>query len=175
MNRKPRADSKLDNLTPESRVLELRDLLLSGASQQECKDWLLAECGVTTTGDALTRFWKKHCAPVIKEKRQLAAMKAEAIGDLAGSTDWDAASLESLRQMVFEFMSDPASDMDKVEKMFRLLLKRKDQEITERQIRLREEAAAEAKRKLEAAASKARTGGISEETLKELEEAAKLL
>ena len=174
MDKKPRGDSKLDAL-PESRVMELRDGLLGGWTYADALSWLSTECAVSSSLSALSAFFRRHCAPVIRERRQLAVLKAEAIAEAAGSTDWDTASLENLRQMVFEFMSDPKADIDKVEKMFRLLLKRKDQEITERQIRLREEQAAEAKRKLEAAATKARSGGISEETLKELEEAAKLL
>ena len=127
MNRKPRADSKLDNLTPESRVLELRDLLLSGASQQECKQWLAKECGVTTTGDALTRFWKKHCLPIVRESRQLAAVKAEGIlADRA--TDWDAATLELVRQVSFEMMSGQRTDPKVAEKFIKLILKADAQE-----------------------------------------------
>jgi hypothetical protein len=174
MNRKPRSDSKLDSL-PESRVLELRDGLLGGWRYEEALSWLASECGVCSSLSALSAFYKRHCAPVVKQRLQLASLKAEAIAEDAGTTDWDKASIESLRQMVFEFMTTPNADLEAVEKMFRLLLKRKDQELVERQIQLREDAAAEAKRKLEDATKKARTGGITEETLKELEEAAKLL
>ncbi|MFU8894015.1 MAG: hypothetical protein ACNA8L_10340 [Luteolibacter sp.] len=173
--KKPRSDSKLDSL-PESRVLELRDGLLGGWKYDEALSWLAAECGVSSSLAALSGFYRRHCAPVVKSRLQLASLKAEAIGEMAGSTDWDTASIERLRQMVFEFMASPDSDMEATERMFRLLLKRKDQELAERQIKMREEAAAEAKAKLELATAKAKAkGGISEETLKELEEAAKLL
>jgi hypothetical protein len=122
--KKNRSDSKLDNLKPESRVLELRDMLLAGASQQDCKDWLFAECGeTTTTGDALTRFWKKHCLPIVKESRQLAAVKAEAIVEDAGRTDWNAGTLELVKQVSFEMMSGQVTDPKTAEKFIKLILK----------------------------------------------------
>jgi hypothetical protein len=124
MDKKPRPDSKLDNLKPESRVLELRDMLLGGASQRDCKDWLFSECGgVTTSGDALTRFWKKHCLPIVRESRQLAAVKAEAIVTDSGRTDWNAATLELVKQVSFEMMSGQATDPKTAEKFIKLILK----------------------------------------------------
>lgn len=175
MDKKPRSDSKLDAL-PESRVLELRDGLLGGWRLEDAKSWLLTECGVSSSLAALSSFYKRHCAPMLRERRQLAALKAETIGNLAGSTDWDAASIEHLRQMVFEFMSDPNADLESTERMFKLLLKSRDQEVDMRKLRMMEEKATSAKKALEAATAKAKAGGgISEETLKELEEAAKLL
>lgn len=121
--KKPRSDSKLDNLTPESRVMELRDMLLAGASQAECKAWLLVECGVSTTGDALTRFWKKHCAPIREEERQLAAVKSECIIEGAGRTDWNAATMELVKQVSFEMMSGQRTEPKVAEKFIKLILK----------------------------------------------------
>lgn len=124
MDKKPRSDSKLDRLSPESRVLELRDMLLAGASHAECKAWLFTECGeVQTTGDALCRFWKKHCAPIVKEQRQLAAVKAEGIIDGAGRTDWNAGTLELVKQVSFELMSGQSLDAETAEKFVKLVLK----------------------------------------------------
>lgn len=124
MNRKPRSDSKLDNLKPESRVLELRDMLLAGASHDECRQWLAVECGgITTTGDALTRFWKKHCKPIQDEARQLAAVKAEGIIEDSGRTDWNAATLELVKQVSFEMMSGQRTDPKVAEKFIKLILK----------------------------------------------------
>jgi hypothetical protein len=128
MDKKPRSDSKLDNLTPESRVCELRDLLLSGASQRECKGCLLETCGVTTTGDALTRFWKKHCQPIRNEERKLAAVKAEGIIEEAGRTDWNAGTLELVKQVSFEMMSGQATEPKVAEKFIKLVLKADAQE-----------------------------------------------
>ena len=173
--KKPRSDSKLDAL-PEARKIELRDGLLGGWRLEDAKAWLAQECGVSSSVAAISGFYRRECAPVLRDRRQVAALKAEVLGGLAGETDWDLASIEALKQMAFEVMSNPATNVREVEKVFRLFLKRKEQELVERQLALKEEAAAAAKRQLEAATARAKAkGGISEETLRELEEAAKLL
>ena len=71
-------------------------------------------------------------------------LKAEAIGADAGLVDWDAASIERLRQMVFEFMSNPNADLEATERMFRLLLKSRDQEVDRRKLALLETKARQA-------------------------------
>jgi hypothetical protein len=137
-DKKPRADSKLDSLTPESRVLELRDMLLSGASQKECRDWLAETCQVTTTGDALTRFWKRHCAPILRESRQLAAVKAESIIADAGRTDWNSGTMELVKQVSFELMSGQKLDARTAEKFIRLMLQAEAQQMDARKLAILE-------------------------------------
>lgn len=122
MDKKPRSDSKLDSL-PESRVLELRDGLLAGWSHEECKSWLASECMVTCSGSALTNFYKRHCLPLLRESRQLAAMKAEAIVNEAGRTDWNTATMELVKQVSFEMLSGQRSDPKVAEKFVKLILK----------------------------------------------------
>lgn len=122
MDRKPRSDSKLDSL-PESRVLELRDGLMAGWSHEECKSWLALDCQVTCSGSALTAFYKRHCVPLLRESRQLAAVKAEAIVDDAGRTDWNAATLELVKQVSFEMLSGQRTDPKVAEKFVKLVLK----------------------------------------------------
>jgi hypothetical protein len=141
--KKPRSDSKLDSL-PESRVLELRDGLLGGWRYEEALSWLASECGVCSSLSALSAFYKRHCAPVVKQRLQLASLKAEAIAEDAGKTDWDAASIERLRQMVFEFMTTPDADLEATERMFKLLLKSRDQEVDRRKLVLLEQKAKQA-------------------------------
>ncbi|MFC5049236.1 hypothetical protein ACFPK9_01200 [Rubritalea spongiae] len=143
MSRKPRSDSKLDNL-PESRVLELRDGLLGGWRYEDALSWLETECDVSSSMAALSGFFKRHCKPVLKQRRQLAALKAEVLVEEAGKTDWDAAILEDVKQMVFEFMQDPNADFEKTEKLLRLVLKSRDQDMTERRVKLLEAAARKA-------------------------------
>jgi hypothetical protein len=140
---KPRSDSKLDTLRPKLRD-ELRDGLLCGWSYDAANKWLHAECGFSVAPSTFTRFYKRHCAPIIRDRTQLAAAKAEAIGAMAGETDWDAASVESLRQMVFDFMARPEADPEAIERLFKLLLKRKDQELTERRVQVLEAKARQA-------------------------------
>ncbi|MCW1884006.1 DUF3486 family protein [Luteolibacter flavescens] len=104
-DKKPRSDSKLDAM-PESRVLELRDMLMAGAKYQDALGWLAVECGVQVSSSALTSFYRRHCAPLVRDKRKLAVLKSEALGD-AMSKDpakWDGAIIEKVKQRVFEFL-----------------------------------------------------------------------
>lgn len=150
MAEKPRSDSKLDAL-PAPRRAELRDGLLDGWSYDAARRWLASECRVTVSPAVLTRFYRRHCAPLVRQRTALAAARAEAIGAAAGEVDWDAASIEALRQMAFSAMARPEADPEEVERLMRLLLKRRDQEINERRVAVLEakaRAADEAKRVL---------------------------
>lgn len=108
--RKSNSNSKLDYLKPESRVLELRDLLLDGASYRQAKEWLAEHCQVTTTGDALGRFFRKHCQPIIDEATSLTAAVAEGMIDRIGVVDWDSATEELMKQTTFELLSGQQVD-----------------------------------------------------------------
>jgi len=175
MDKKPRKDSKLDTM-PESRVMELRDKLLANEGYKEILDWLALECGVSSTLSALSAFYKRHCAPLREEMRALAAVKAEAIIDGSGRTDWNSATMELVKQVSFEIMSGQQVDTKTAEKFIKLILKADAQDVDKRKLAMLEEKSSSAKAALEAATAKAKAGGgISEETLKELEEAAKLL
>lgn len=143
MDRKPRADSKLDTM-PESRVLELRDGLLAGWSQAECKSWLASECGLSTTGSAITAFYKRHCAPLLRECRKLAAVKAEAIVKDAGRTDWNTATMELVKQVSFEMLSGQRTDPKVAEKFVKLVLKADSQGRDERKLAMLEAKAKQA-------------------------------
>jgi hypothetical protein len=103
--RKTRGDSKLHHLKPESRVLELRDLLLSGATYKQAKVWLWENCQETTTGDALGRFWALECQPIKDEETSLTAAVADGVIDRIGAVDWDAATEELMRQTTFELLN----------------------------------------------------------------------
>jgi hypothetical protein len=108
--RKTRGDSKLHNLKPESRVLELRDLLLSNATYKEVKAWLWETCQVTTTGDALGRFWQLECQPIKDEETSLTAAVADGVIGRVGNVNWDAATEELMKQTTFELLSGQAVD-----------------------------------------------------------------
>jgi hypothetical protein len=108
--RKVRGDSKLHSLKPESRVLELRDLLLGGATYKQAMAWLWETCQVTTTGDALGRFWALECQPIKDEELSLTAAVAEGMIDRIGAVDWDAATEELMRQTTFELLSGQQVD-----------------------------------------------------------------
>jgi thiol-disulfide isomerase/thioredoxin len=122
-SRKERKDCNLsrDNLGEEV-FLELRTRLLKGEGHGEIVEWLGAE-GIDTAGPRLSEFWKKHCKPIKDEADQLAAVKAEGIIDGAGRTDWNAATMELVKQVSFEMMSGQRTDPKTAEKFIKLILK----------------------------------------------------
>lgn len=121
-DRKPRKDSKLDSM-PEHWQLELRDKLLANQGHEEILSWLAVECGVTVSPSALSTFYKRHCAPLVRERRNLSAVKAEVIVDDAGRTDWNAATMELVKQVSFELLNGQALDFKTAEKFIKLVLK----------------------------------------------------
>jgi len=132
--KKPRADSKLDTL-PESRVLELRDGLLGGWRYDDALSWLSTECAVSSSLSALSAFFKRHCAPVMKDRRQIAALKAETLVGEAGRTDWNAATLELVKQVSFEMMAGEHLDPKISEKFIKLILKADSQDAAREKIK----------------------------------------
>lgn len=126
--RKARGDSKLDNLKPESRVLELRDLLLGGATYKKARIWLLETCRETTNAEAMTRFWQRHCQPIKDEEMSLTAAAAEGYIDRMGKTDWDSAMRELMKQTTFEILSGQAVDPKVAGVYVKNMLKIRDQD-----------------------------------------------
>jgi hypothetical protein len=174
MDRKPRSDSKLDTL-PESRVLELRDGLLGGWRYDDALSWLATECGVSSSLSALSQFFKRHCAPVLKDRRKIAALKAEVLIEESGRTDWTAATVEMVKQTAFEMMSAPDFDPKTVERFLKVMLKDKTLDLDARKVSLLEAKA----NRLDALEAKAKEmkagGGLSAETLEVIEKQLKLL
>jgi hypothetical protein len=143
MDKKPRTDSKLDSM-PESRVMELRDKLLANEGYKEILDWLALECGVSSSLAALSAFYKRHCAPLRREMQELAAVKAEAIIDGSGRTDWNTATMELVKQVSFELMSGQQVDTKTAEKFIKLILKADAQAVDRERLELMKAKAAQA-------------------------------
>lgn len=175
--KKPRADSKLDSM-PESRVLELRDKLLGGISYQECLSWLAAECGVASSLASLSSFYKRHCAPVVRERRLLSVVKAEALGDAmaADPVNWDEKIVDRTKQLVFEFLSSDTQDPDTAGKLLDAVVKARKQEFAERIQTRRQETEERKLALLEAKAQRAdeAQGVVEDSTLSEEERTTKL-
>ena len=169
MGKKPRSDSKLDAL-PQERRLELRDGLLAGWKYAEALAWLERECGVTSSLASLSAFYSRHCKPVIKERRQLLALKAEAIMDGADASQFDVAAVHRLKEMAFELMLTEDAEPEVVERIMRLVLKSQSQDHDARRLKILEKKAKAAERV--EALLKERTesgGGLSDETLEKIE------
>lgn len=147
MSRKPRSDSKLDAL-PEPQFMELRDGLLDGSkgSYEECLSWLATECGVHSTLSALSSFYRRHCKPLVAERRQYAAMRAEALGEAmeADPVDWDAAIIERTKQLTFEFLDSGKPEPEDMRRLLDGILKARSQTVDERKVALMEAKAKQA-------------------------------
>jgi hypothetical protein len=132
MPRKPRSDSKLDNL-PEPQFMQLRDGLLKREfkSYEAALSWLAVECGVSSTASALSSFYKRHCAPLVAERRQFAAIRAEALGEAMEDdpVNWDQAIIERTKQLTFEFLDSDEVDADSVKKLLDAILKAQRQQM----------------------------------------------
>lgn len=130
LTRKPRSNSILDSdALTDSQRSELRDMMLAGASHAACKQWLWDACSVEVkSGDTLTRFYKRHVAPVVAENRKLSAAKSETYVNAAGRTDWDAATTEAVKQTTFEILSGQKLDPKTADVFLKNVLRLRDQE-----------------------------------------------
>lgn len=162
--------------------MALRDGLLGDWTYETAKSWLLVECGQEVSSGALSGYWQHYCAPVLSERRKMAVLKAEEITRLSvdEAVDWDAAAMDRLKQLSFEFLMEEPGEVDSkaVARLMKLVLADRALKHDGRKLALLEEkvrAAAQAKQDLTEAASKAREGGVSEETIRAIEEAAGLL
>jgi hypothetical protein len=104
-------------------------MMLANVSHEACKAWLLQSCSVTVkSGDTLTRFYKRHCVPVLRENRKLSSVKSELYVDGAGRTDWDAATTERMKQLTFEVLSGQQLDPKTADVFVKNMLKIRDQD-----------------------------------------------
>lgn len=177
---KPRSDSKLMQM-PEEAQAQLVEWLLSGVPYHKARELVEKEFNVKTSMAALSKFWNQVCQPALLARRQQAVSTADAIAEQAGETpgNFDAATLDAIRQKAFELSISPQAAPGEVKALFMLLLKARDQELKTqdiglkiRRLELLEKNAAEAKQALTAVAHK---GGLSPETVAQIEAAARLL
>ena len=141
--------------------MELRDKLLAGSSYQDVRGWLLAECGVSCSLDSLSRFYKRHCAPVIRERRKLSVVKAEALGDAMSKdpVNWDEKIVERTKQLAFEFLAAEQIEPDAVKALLDALTKANKQQLDRDKFDLMKAKAAKA----DAAENVSNDGSLTEE------------
>ena len=177
--KKPRADSKLKNLPEE---IQEGFWLLLNPSDPEVKAYTLEDLGgeifdkhQISVGLATLSEWRSWYA--LKRRMEMATERADqARLELAKSGEYSPQDIERVAQTIFTAETLQAGDVEAYVKLATLRLKSRSLDRDERKLKILEEKNASAKKALEAATAKAKAGGgISEETLKELEEAAKLL
>lgn len=174
--RKANGNSKLDALPP-SQLAELVQGLLCGWTYVQAADWLKVECGVTVSGSAFTPFYARHVEPILVERKKFAALSANTLAKLAKESEaFDAAAIGELKEYAYRLIRDPNSDPEEARKWMETLIKAQAGQRDSRKLALVEAAAREAKAKLEALTKTAKSqGGLTPETLKQIEEAAGLL
>lgn len=174
--RKARGDSKLDTLPP-ARMAELVQGLLCGWTYTQCLDWLQVECGVSVALSSLTPFYARHVAPVLCERKQFAALSAQTLAKMAKETDaFDAAAIGELKEYAYRLIRDPNSDPEEARKWMETLIKAQAGQRDGRKLAMLEANARDAKAKLDALTTAAKSqGGLTPETLRQIEEAAGLL
>lgn len=176
MAKKPRGDSKLDALPPDKQA-ELVQGMLCGWTYGQAADWLSAECSLSVSGSAWTPFYQRHVAPILKERKQFAALTAGTLAKMAKETEaFDAAAIAELKEYAYRLIRDPNSEPEHARKWMETLIKAQAGQRDGRKLSLLEAAAREAKAKLTALTTAAKSqGGLTPETLAQIEEAAGLL
>jgi hypothetical protein len=134
---KPRSDSKLKNL-PEERQAQLADWLLSGLPYHQVREMIAKEFGVTTSLGALSVFYGEIVGPEILARRRRAVSTADAVAKEASREPgrFDQATIDALKQRAFELSIAPQADPRDVKNLFALVLKARDQDRAEADLRL---------------------------------------
>lgn len=175
MATKARGDSKLDAL-PERQRTELVHGILCGWSYETAREWCQTECGVCVSLSAFTPFYRRHVEPILKERKQFAALSAGTLAKLAAETEaFDAAAIGELKEYAYRLIRDPNSDPEDSRKWMETLIKAQAGQRDSRKLAMLEAKAAQ----LDALEAKAkelkRGGGLSAETLDMLEKQLKIL
>jgi len=170
MGRKPRSDSKLDSL-PDHHHAALVKMLLENTKYEEVLTWLAVECAVSSSLSALSGFYQRHCTPVLKERRQLAVMRAEEFSKAAEESpvDWDAAAMERLNQIFFELLLQPDVDAATAKRLGDMILKDKALSMDSRKLAMLEAKERKLEEAKKALKERQNTGGLSAETMAEIE------
>lgn len=176
MAKKPRGDSKLDSLPPAKKE-ELIHGMLGGWTYGQAADWLGVECSLSVSGSAWTPFYQRNVEPILRERKQFAALTAGTLAKMAKETEaFDSAAIAELKEYAYRLIRDPNSDPEETRKWMETLIKAQAGQRDGRKLAMLEASAREAKAKLEALTTAAKSqGGLTPETLRQIEEAAGLL
>jgi hypothetical protein len=144
--RKVRSDAVLLNL-PEAQQAQLAEWLLGGMPYHQARELIAKEFGVEVkTLRAFPGFWREVCVPALLRRRSMAVETSEEIAQAAAAHpgQFDAATIDALKQKAFELSTSPQADPRDVKSLFMLVLKSRDQDLNERKITLLERKAAQA-------------------------------
>ena len=177
--RKRRADSKLHSL-PEGTQRAIHALQEEGMTIEDIRSHLMMPedeggFGITVSMGALSEFLRYWRSKVWRENLRQATVTAdEVVKDGLGeaSEQMDEAIMAGLREWTLDAIVSRNMDPKDAKSIIGLILKGRQQQIDERKVALLEKKAAFADEVANAVAS---PGGLTAETLEEIERKAKLL
>ncbi len=137
MMKKPRSDAKLFSL-PEEQQEQLKDWLLSNLPYHRVLQLVRENFNVTTSLGALSHYWGSECTATLIARRQRAVTTADEIAEesLKMPGKFDVATIEALKQKAFELSISPLADPRDVKQLFGLVLKARDQDMSEKELAL---------------------------------------
>jgi hypothetical protein len=131
---KPRSDSVLFSLTIEDQE-KLNHWLLENHSLAEVQKLLATEApegmGLKVHETSIRRYYERVMPEYIASRRQSALATARHLKTAIETSrnEFDAPTLDALKQRVFELTISPTSNPDTINKLYRLVLRAKDQEL----------------------------------------------
>lgn len=156
-------------------------LLTPGQSYKKTRKLCEEEFGVSPSDSQLSRFYQRYVAAELIRRRRLAVtVSSEIAAEVKRQPGaFDPATIDALQQKAFELASAPQVDPSDVKSIFALVLKARDQDMKQQEIGIsmrRLELLESANRQARELVAKAKTkGGISPETLEEIERSLKVL
>lgn len=125
----------------------LADWLLGGMPYYEAQRQVKDQFGVEVKSlKSFSAFWQAVCGPLLLVRRNQARTVA---GEIAREAEarpgqFDQATIDALKQKAFELSISPQARPKDVKALFMLVLKARDQDLTERKVAILERKAAQA-------------------------------
>ena len=175
--KEPRADAKIKTLPEETQAGLYRLFSAEGGraamTLEEVRGVLASQHGLSVSLASLSE-WRSWYGMRARMEAAKARAEQARLELLSSNPDMSPEKLEQAAQMVFTAEVLEQGDVKGYVALRSLRLKEMEVEHAGRKLRLLEERASQAKASLEQAATAAK-GGLTEETLKRIEEAANLL
>ncbi|HSI84242.1 MAG: hypothetical protein ACAI35_04410 [Candidatus Methylacidiphilales bacterium] len=134
---KPRSDSRLLNLPADQESL-LIDQLIAGMGYIDAQAMMRARFQIEVSIPAYATFWKRKCIPVIDARAVSASQTSQAHNAAleANRADWDTILMAKVKERAFRMAMDPGADPEALDYVVGLVLKARDQELKQEQLKL---------------------------------------
>lgn len=120
MARKARSDSKLEALPDNQRDMLIRWFVEENISYDNARDRLREDFNVSTSNDALSRFWQKHCWR--QQATQAKSLAAGVRSILAGSgAEFNEATLRLIEKRAFEIAYAKNGKIDELQTLAKII------------------------------------------------------